>query len=617
MKDSYRKLFDNSPLCIGLINNEGNIVEANRAMEKLLNMKTDDIIGKNYLNLSKTPSKYHSLLKERLARIANGEILEPAEIEMYNEKGETFWVSAFSSLVMAGDETLIQIIIQDVDERHRKQEELKAREEKYKHLFEISPFGIILLDENGTVIDTNDTIGKEFGYSKQETIGKNFFQMDFLLPEYIDYLKQRFALYKEGVKLEPIELQIKKKDGSLAWINPYVSLIQLGGSNYVQIITKDITEKILATKKLEESEEKFRTITEQSFMGILILQDDVIKYANEQISNMFGYSNEEILNWAPNHFINVIHPEDRELVVKRAKMRQDGILQDLNNYQFRIITKQKETVWVEIFSKAINYGGKTAALTSIMDVSKEKQTEDLLIKELNNLRRTVKKRRDFMNRMSHELKNPLTTVNGSIEFLTELLKDNADDDVNDVLSIIMRGSDRLKKIIDELLEMAHLEENGYALNKRQENLTEIVKESVKNMVHMLKERNLSLNLDVEPDITAKIDKLRVEQVFNNLISNAIKNTPKEGKIHVSLGLDDHSVIFKVKDTGIGLKESDMDKLFKEFSRIERDRDDIINKGTGLGLYLSKSIVKMHGGEINAESKGENKGATFTVRLPIE
>ncbi|MHA1985127.1 MAG: PAS domain-containing protein, partial [Promethearchaeota archaeon] len=180
-------------------------------------------------------------------------------------------------------------------------------------------------------------------------------------------------------------------------------------------------------KKLKESEEKFRTLTEQSFLGITILQDDIIQYVNNQLANIFGYTVEEIMAWEKGGFLNVIYPEDRKLVAEQAKKKQAGDSDNIKQYQFRGIKKNKDIVWLEIFSKSINYKGKPADFATIHDITDKKRSEQ-------KLRESEEKYRSIFNNMTegfayHEVivdenNNPIDykylEVNPAFETLTGL-----------------------------------------------------------------------------------------------------------------------------------------------------------------------------------------------------
>jgi len=139
------------------------------------------------------------------------------------------------------------------------------------------------------------------------------------------------------------------------------------------------------------------------------------------------------------------------------------------------------------------------------------------------------------------------------------------------------------------------------------------------MMHLVKTRDLTLNLDIRDNFYLDIDANRVEQVIINLLSNAIKNTPPKGKIIISLRKEKNFAKISISDTGVGLTEEEMSKIFSRFGKIERpDKglEYIDIQGSGLGLFISKEIIDLHGGKIWAWSEGRNKGATFYFSLPI-
>ncbi len=140
------------------------------------------------------------------------------------------------------------------------------------------------------------------------------------------------------------------------------------------------------------------------------------------------------------------------------------------------------------------------------------------------------------------------------------------------------------------------------------------------MTYAIRKRKLVIDLDIPTNLYLEIDRMRIEQVINNLLSNAIKNTPPEGRITICLRENSDGVEFTVKDTGVGFTKKEMEILFTRFGKIERygqGLDDTDIQGSGLGLFISRELVKLHGGVIQAESPGRNKGSTFTVKLPLK
>jgi len=192
-------------------------------------------------------------------------------------------------------------------------------------------------------------------------------------------------------------------------------------------------------------------------------------------------------------------------------------------------------------------------------------------------------------------------------------------DVLEIIELIEKGGQRLKHLVDNLIDISRIEYIKFKLQKESTDLSELIRDVSKELMFLLRERKTNLNITLPESLFLKMDKVRIEQVIMNLLSNAIKNTPPKGDIKIVLKKKKHWAEFSISDTGIGLTQEEMDFLFTRFGKIERYGEgyEYINiQGTGLGLYISKEIVDLHEGEIRGESEGRNKGSTFIVKLPI-
>ncbi|MFX1339566.1 MAG: sensor histidine kinase, partial [Promethearchaeota archaeon] len=185
----------------------------------------------------------------------------------------------------------------------------------------------------------------------------------------------------------------------------------------------------------------------------------------------------------------------------------------------------------------------------------------------------------------------------------------------------------IRNIYDESEKMAILlenflndttNENGLnSLNLKKENITNIIENCIKNSKDLAKKRNLSLSINIPRYLIFKVDKVKFEVIIRNLLSNAIKNTPPNGKICIETQKYENYFDIIISDNGIGFTENEKKNIFKKFGKIKRDNKnfDIDTGGYGLGLYISKKIVQLHGGKIWVESKGRNKGSSFIIRIP--
>jgi signal transduction histidine kinase len=202
--------------------------------------------------------------------------------------------------------------------------------------------------------------------------------------------------------------------------------------------------------------------------------------------------------------------------------------------------------------------------------------------------------------------------------MEELFQGKLDPQDLEIIAIAKRGCRRLKSLINNILNVSKIDASKMILKQEKVQFKKMIKNCIEELKFLIENKEIDLKTDIREDIMIIGDQLRIEEVIMNLISNAIKNTPNKGIITVCLRKHRNKAFFSVKDNGIGITKDKMDHLFKKFGKIEREmlREDINTKGSGLGLYISKEIIKIHNGEIWAESEGKNKGSTFSFFLPL-
>ncbi|MFX1476549.1 MAG: PAS domain S-box protein [Promethearchaeota archaeon] len=490
-------------------------------------------------------------------------------------------------------------------------------EEKYRLITENANDLIIVQNDKFEYEYINEPVFiKILGYSNDDLIGK--INLHLIHPD--DLKKTILAssrILRKGKGIHRV--RIRAKNGDFKWLEVTANnFINHKGEKRVLSILRDVTDQFEVAEKLKESEEKFRTITDQSFMGIAILQDNVFKYVNQQYSNIFGYSKEEFINFKPSEILNLIHPDDRPFVEEQAKKKQQGLKGTIKNYQVRAIRKTGEIIWIENYSKTIQYGGTSAILITIMDITKQKKVEDLIVEENKKLVELDEIRKNFITRASHELKTPLASICGSTEFLLDHYQANFNDEVKSLIEIIYNGGKRLHSLIKNLIDVSRLEENELKIVKQKKNLTILLNSCINELECMIKRREISLRVQNSEDCYLELDIARIEQVIMNILLNAINNTPRMGNISIKLNPKTKFVDIVIKDTGVGLTMAERTMIFKKFGKIERFGEglDVNTNGSGLGLYISKEIVELHGGQILVRSEGRNKGSTFIIRLPI-
>ena len=293
--------------------------------------------------------------------------------------------------------------------------------------------------------------------------------------------------------------------------------------------------------------------------------------------------------------------------------------EEVHRIDLQLYKKDGSSVWVNLQASLVQVENKYFVQALFSDISKRKEAEFLINEEIIKLKELDQIRKNLISRVSHELKTPLASVCGGAEFLTTVYSDQIGGEELEILTIINKGGNRLKYLVENLIDISRMEYNKFKLKKQMSDLCELIKESSKDMKHDLKERKLTLNLKLPDRLYLDIDRIRIEQVIMNLISNAIKNTPPKGIITIEVVGEENWVVISVSDTGVGLTREEMEIIFLRFGKIERygaGLEYIDIQGSGLGLFISKEIVDLHGGTIRAKSEGRHQGSTFIVKLPM-
>jgi len=282
-------------------------------------------------------------------------------------------------------------------------------------------------------------------------------------------------------------------------------------------------------------------------------------------------------------------------------------------YKIKVASKDELGDIAEAFNKMTDDLGKTT--TSIANLNKEiaerKRLENELKEYVKKVEEANQNKTQFVSDVSHELRTPMSSIKG----FTSTIRSDKDMEPatrEEFLRIVEEETDRLSRIIDDLLDLSRIESGRIKLKKENVRLTDLIKKNVEMIKEQAMEKHLELKAELPEEIPCVFaDQDKMSQVIINLLSNAVKYT-KEGEVLISARKDDGQVQVEVKDTGIGIAKEDLSKIFEKFQRIETPGIEV--KGTGLGLSIVKALVEIHGGEVYVKSE-LGKGSRFGFRLP--
>jgi PAS domain S-box-containing protein len=621
IKEKYQDLFEYSLDLIYVNDLRGNFLDANDIALKILGYKREEIPNISFINLIEKDEliKAYKVIKEIKD---TGKQSTRRQYKLKTKYGKIIYVETFAiPLRKNGKIYAVLGIGNDITEIKLAEQKLIESEEKYRHLFQNSPFFVGLVDLNGVLIDCNDVVNNLLSvHTKDDIIGKDFREIFAINEKNNDVIPIFKKLYKNiirGKPTEPIEFKLNRTIGPHLWLNLSGSLIKIEEKYLIQFIIQDITEKKKVEQSLRESEEKYRYLFEDSpFSIILINNKGVIIDCNPAILLLGDYEKNDLIG-IPFKDLKIIPQEFLLTLIDLFKRFIKG--EELHRIDIQLYKKDGSLIWANLQASIVKVGGETFVQVILHDITKRKEADFLIKEEIQKLKDLDQLRKDLISRVSHELKTPLVSVFASSEFLLSEYGDKMGEDVLELIQMIQKGGNRLNHLVDNLLDITRIEYDKFNLEKETTNLSELIIECSEEMKYLISQKNLNIDLNLQDKLFLNIDRIRVQQVITNLLLNAIKNTPPYGKITVNLCKNEDSLEISMKDTGVGLTNEEMGIIFTRFGKIERFGEGleyIDIQGSGLGLFISKEIVHLHGGSIRAESEGRHKGSIFIVKFPI-
>lgn len=543
---------------------------------------------------------------------------------------------------------------------------LLQSESKYKDLIENSSTIILDMDTTGRVMYMNKFALGFFGFTAAEIMGKNV--VGTIVPEFESTGRNLKALlesiYEAPDRYFSSENENMRRNGErvwVAWTNKGIygitgnikgvrsfgidrsrqKRIELELTKYRQQLEEMVDERAGEIKKKNEalekqieitrglnralneekenmkkaqdeiaaSEMKFRTLSEQSLLGIMILQDNVFKYCNEGYSVISGYSNSELYAMAPGGFLNLIHPDDRAFVAEQAAKKQSGEKDAVNNYQVKAVTKSGELKWINILSRTIQYEGKPADFINIVDVTELETMQERLKDTIDALEKSNYELNKFAVATSHDLQEPLRTISVYVQMLKKRNETALDAESLQYIDFTVEGVKQMSELLRGLIQYMSIQQ---VHNEKRTTDTEIaVKGVLKQLEEKIVKSKAKINIGKLPAVSAESG--QVGEVFMELLDNAIKFSAKKNRPVISITAKkvDKHWMFCVKDNGIGIDSKYFQRIFIILQKL-CTKDEY--EGPGIGLAKCKKIIEGYGGNIWVESE-EGKGAEFYFTLP--
>jgi two-component system sensor kinase FixL len=490
-------------------------------------------------------------------------------------------------------------LTREVTVRKRTEEQLRKTEEKYRTQFEGALDAIFLADaETGILIDCNPAATKLVGREKSELIGQH--QRILHPPEIIEgEFSKTFKQHLGEKQGQILETQVITKTGEIKDAAIMASLLEIGGKKVMQGIFRDITEQRKAEEALKESEQRLSIVLNSILTGVVVVDAETheIVDANPLAVKLIGLPKEKIIGKVCHKFI---------CPAEEGKCPLSDLGQTVDRSERVLFRGDGKEIPILKTVTPASWQGHSYFIESFIDISERKKAEKrqaALLKEVEGANRELK---DFAYVVSHDLKAPLRGIKTLTEWITADYTDKLDEQGKEQMHLLSSRVDRMHSLIDGILQYSRIG------RVREEiipiNLNKLVPEIIDTLAPP---ENIAITVENElPAI--KCERTRITQVFQNLISNAIKYMDKpQGQVKVGCVEEDGYWKLYVADNGPGIEEKYFEKIFQLFQTLS-PRDEV--ESTGVGLTVAKKIVEMYGGRIWLQST-VGEGTTFFFTLP--
>ncbi len=500
-------------------------------------------------------------------------------------------------------------------------EELRVSEERTRLLLESADEGIIGVSVDGKMTFVNPAACRMLGYSPDEFEGKELHSLiHYAHEDGSPYPRQDCPMHKSisGGTASHIDSEVLwRKDGTSFPVAYSSNPVHKDGSLVGSVITfRDITDRRRAEEALAESERRTRTILETAIEGVLLVDNDAaILIANPALGTILGRPQEEIIG---RQIFDFVDEENQLIFLDQLEKRRKG-----QSGAYEISLQRSDGVNVPCLFNASPFldekGSKKGSFALVTDITARKLAEEEIRRAKEIAEEATKAKSDFLANMSHEIRTPMNAVIGMahLALQTELTPKQAD-----YLTKIQRSAHSLLGIINDILDFSKIEAGKLEMESVDFSLDEVL-DNVSTVVGVkVHEKELEFLMDTPLDVPLALvgDPLRLGQVLINLCNNAVKFT-EQGEIVISTKLMEKQnewvmLQFSVRDTGVGLTQEQKGKLFQAFSQADMSTTRKYG-GTGLGLTISKRLVKMMGGEIWVESEaGKGSEFIFTAKFGL-
>jgi PAS domain S-box-containing protein len=609
----YHLLFDSNPQPVWVYDVKSlAILDVNRSAVRNYGYSREEFLSLTVKDI-RLPEDVPALL-ESVAKASPN--TENAGVWKHRKKDGTLIDVEITShpLIYGGGDARL-VVATDITMRKRAEEALQTSEEKFRTVVQTAHDAIVSADSRGNITDFNRGAEAIFGYPAQEVIGR---PLAVLMPDRFKELHQRgFKRYLETGEAhvigKTVELAGKRKDGTEFPVELSLSSWKARAGLFFTGILSDITDRKRAEEVLRQSEERFRLlVSEVTDYAILMLDPEgLIASWNAGAERIKGYRSDEILG---KHFSCFYTTEDVESGMPAHELKvatEQGRFED-EGWRLR---KDGSRFWANVVVTALRDGtGHLRGFARVTrDITEHKRTQEIIMHAKEEAERASKFKDQFLSTMSHELRTPLNAVLGFSDLLADERYGPLNDRQQRYVAHIHTGGKHLLKLISDILDLSKIEAGRMELTREDVTVALAFGEVISALYPLAEKKSQALVQQVEPHLHVNADAMRFRQVLMNLVANAIKFTPENGRIELAARQVDNQVRLEVRDNGPGIPLDQQQRIFEAFVRLTQT--GTATEGTGLGLAITSRLVELHGSKLQIESQ-PGAGTCFYFSLPL-
>jgi PAS domain S-box-containing protein len=604
-------LYNNAPSGYHSLDKNGVFVQINDTELGWLGYSREELVGKRRFSDFLTPESQQSFREKFMTLQERGEITG-VEFELISKNGAIVYILGSATVIRDenGEYLRSRSTLYNITQLKQAQKVIAEERNLLRTVIDAVPNFIYVKNDQHQVILNNVAHAQFVGNLIRNPLeGDDYFtRMEPELEQKIRTTEKH--ILESGQPLADIE-DLIERDGIKRWTTTTKVPLRNLENNVVGLvgITSDITHLKQQEALLRESEEKFRTFIESAPITTIIsnMRGEIV-LVNKAAEHLFGYSRDQLIGES----IQILVPDelrDHHQVNMTNFVASDR--QWVNKIEVTARQQSGHVFPVDIQLNRVQIGDESLVMALVIDITQKKLAEEALHEALKKEKDVGALKSQFVSTASHQFRTPLATILSAAETLS-IYRDRLDpSQIDDRLNRIRNQVNRMKRLMDDVLELARIQANQVPYKPEQIDLNSLCHEMIDEFVTQQEYQNRIVYVAPIKPLISELDPHLMHHIITNLVHNALKYSPAEKQVHVHLSLVDEIITFKVMDQGIGIPPDELDKLFIPFNRASNARSI---DGTGLGLSIVKQAVDVHEGTIHVEST-LGLGTTFVVKLP--